>query len=1212
MRLRRRRYHTGGGIPPHKHPHDVLEPTDDISKDSNILGSLVPPPEQADATRVNLPGMQPLQPGTQPITIIEDPEVAQMKTLFKEQYGDDWEKKYDEFNEKITKEKAEDDVKIKQIMIGQFQNPFYDQGPWDADQVFKGFQEEKGYKPGTFYSRKEAEDILFDSKFYSALDPNLRGSGAIQMAGPFNDPIFGILLGGQQVVRSSVGAGLNWLYKPMLKKIPGLGGVTGHHILSAMGLGHMIKETPKSIQEFIDNPSPGQALHVTWDALMGVPGMIELKKGIPASISAFRNSKNLAKFRRGPDGLGSFFWDDAAKNWRKMTQAEIDWLAAAEARNPKLIGALTESAEGGAALQQTGALRQLAASDAPVAASEGGLFGGKFTFKGLKDFLLPKPELTVQSGKLSLKDIHSDKMTDAMMEGEKFVSQYYLNANVLDRLGQLYGPLGTGQLYDLEINKTFDSVASNLADKNFSYKYPQGDITFSGKEGLQRYIKGQYTGRAMWSTMGLEKGSELFPFELSKMGSGMGSFGTYTNRHFPGVLVSEVGGLGRTDPYETVEMFTPREIRDIYFNKPFGVHPDDFKQSLIDTYGQEDGLKYYNKVGGLRYKAKNQAGNLARTYGVKSDVNRMLDEKGRFTDPSRTWNMAMQQKHDDAVRTVVHEMNHYYFGITNLPNELIVPWMQYLTDEANIHLFSRYPDTKKVGYGIEYHSQPVEIQARTGELRYEMVNQILKNKGITLTNDTPDSQVNEAINDLEIILKNDDVDAFNKIFGAKDGKIANSIRVPFRNIIKGNNFEEKRRNFMDLMKIVPVVGAPFALGAALDEEEEDLPILGYKKGGILQAMAKKNTPDKNKFVSKKVRILRREGKGLRQAVAIALDMYEKKKQEKKFQEGGLFEKLKNRREKIKAAKDFYLKEEENPFMDEEGRIMMPVSGNKEQEITPGQYRRYKKGQFRDYKRGLRKAGRETRQQDRQERRDERIKERGYRRVGKADVKPFDTQSILDYLAGENTAGYYLGPQMGGRLMYGKRFKDQVGNVMMNPVVDNTGLISSVEKGADDSVLDHELIHKSQYGPLQKLASYFGLPGAGRIQDKGTRKAYKNLMKSIRKGDTVLDENLGGPAQADYMTGARSRDIEFDAIVKSGLSSASAAGYDLEGKSFDEIISILKQAEKDKNASTNMGHLNRFMRGTNWTDEQKGFIMDAIKANLGREAFTAEDARQDLR
>ena len=191
---------------------------------------------------------------------------------------------------------------------------------------------------------------------------------------------------------------------------------------------------------------------------------------------------------------------------------------------------------------------------------------------------------------------------------------------------------------------------------------------------------------------------------------------------------------------------------------------------------------------------------------------------------------------------------------------------------------------------------------------------------------------------------------------------------------------------MGLLWRVPVYIGVAGAADAMTEEQEDLPVLGYAKGGILQAMTKKNRPDKNKFVSKKVRILRREGKGLRQAVAIALDMYEKKKQEKKFQEGGLFEKLKDRREKIKAAKEYYKEEGENPtmYLNEEGKIIMPGVGYDtgepvyyEEELTPRQYKRFNRAQFRDYKRDLRKADREDRQQERQERRDERIKERGY-------------------------------------------------------------------------------------------------------------------------------------------------------------------------------------------------------------------------------------------
>ena len=64
-------------------------------------------------------------------------------------------------------------------------------------------------------------------------------------------------------------------------------------------------------------------------------------------------------------------------------------------------------------------------------------------------------------------------------------------------------------------------------------------------------------------------------------------------------------------------------------------------------------------------------------------------------------------------------------------------------------------------------------------------------------------------------------------------------------------------------------------------------INSYEKGGILQSMAKKNRSDKNKFVSSKVKVLRKEGKGLKQAVAMALDMWERKK--KKYAEGGAVE-----------------------------------------------------------------------------------------------------------------------------------------------------------------------------------------------------------------------------------------------------------------------------------------------------------------------------------
>ena len=308
MRLRRR-YHSGGGIPAHPHPH-----TEDL--DLELLQSLVPAPLKTDVTRVDIPGLQ--QSGIQ---LLEDP----VEPL---------EKEYEDL--------------VQSIMSGKLEDPFVN--PLSSFNLTEEKKNPYGYNTGTFYSRSEAEDIAnqIGSAKYEWNAANM-ATGAIQPMEGLNDPIFGIALGGAPAVRSAVGAGLNWLYKPMLRKIPGLGGVTGHHILSALGLHHMVTETPKSIQEFIDNPSPGQALHVTWDALMGVPGMIELKKGIPASIKAFQEGKRLARFKRGGSGEGPFLWDDATMNWRKMSQAEIDWLAAAEGRNPKLIGALTEPADAGTA-----------------------------------------------------------------------------------------------------------------------------------------------------------------------------------------------------------------------------------------------------------------------------------------------------------------------------------------------------------------------------------------------------------------------------------------------------------------------------------------------------------------------------------------------------------------------------------------------------------------------------------------------------------------------------------------------------------------------------------------------------------------------------------------------------------------------------------------------------------------------------------------------
>ena len=323
------------------------------------------------------------------------------------------------------------------------------------------------------------------------------------------------------------------------------------------------------------------------------------------------------------------------------------------------------------------------------------------------------------------------------------------------------------------------------------------------------------------------------------------------------------------------------------------------------------------------------------------------------------------------------------------------------------------------------------------------------------------------------------------------------------------------------------------------------------------------------------------------------------KKKRIFDKGGLLEALKQRRKKIEAAKEYYKEEGENPtmYLNEEGKIIMPdVSYDTgepvyyETELTPRQYKRFNKAAFRNYKRGLRKGDREARRQERQERRDERrderIKERGYRRVGRTTIQP--------YGKGE----------LGGSAGIFNQYLQEVQGIPRRSVA------LDPEYG-DASVLTHELIHSAQYGPLQQIAAELAFKNAGRIQDKDTRKAFRKLYKSIDPKDQSLNR-LG-----EFMVGGKDQDIEFDAIIKSAISSAKKRGYDLSGKTYDEILDTLSKAKDEGNISLNMRHLGNFMNadketGNTWTDEQKGYIMDAIKANLDFEGYTAEDVKQDLR
>ena len=733
-----------------------------------------------------------------------------------------------------------------------------------------------------------------------------------------------------------IGSGFKSLYSPMTWRIPGMMGLTGHHVLSALGLEHMITETPEAIGEFMENPSPGQALHVTWDALMGVPAISMLRKGIPASIKAFQEAKTLARFKKGAAGEGTFLWDDTAKDWKRMTQAEQEWFNLAEEANPKLISSITEPAA------ESGVLQQLAGTQKALPAGEIHVRYGKETLEGMlkplnfDDFTVLQNGVKVpknmtwfgpanRSGKYNvpganrfeatldvrnplvvnmpevwtverIQDIisqgydaivvtdatgakvtetipldksiinvidkskplqqlasgsdkasnltfqgliesvlsiprtitgASSKATQAMLQGERFATEYYLNTNTMERLGQLYGPIGKNQIFTPQTNKIFQKIAA-------------------GDDAIYRGLQQTFNERAAGSFLSNRLGAEHFPFELTPKQTSIGTnvnsgWGTYTNRHFPGVLIEQVGKMQGAGVWSKGDVFTPAEIKELYSKNPFGVHPERFRKSIIEIYGVEKGSKYYDRVGGLRYQAKNHLGNLKRTYGIKYPSH----------NSGSTFGIYKPGHYEGAIVTTVHEMNHYYFGEINLPNELIVPWMENLTLTANKHLFKPYPALAKTGFGVEYYAQPVEIQARLGELRYSLVDGILRKKGLDIDK-VSDSVLQGAMNDLEVIIKSQDLGGFHKLFnntsaGFMEGDLfvatdlGYTMRSKFADIIKGGVTDsgtftkEKLSNLLGLLWKVPVVGAPLIIGGALQDDKAEQ----YNQGGALKGLIKK-------------------------------------------------------------------------------------------------------------------------------------------------------------------------------------------------------------------------------------------------------------------------------------------------------------------------------------------------------------------------------------
>ena len=156
-------------------------------------------------------------------------------------------------------------------------------------------------------------------------------------------------------------------------------------------------------------------------------------------------------------------------------------------------------------------------------------------------------------------------------------------------------------------------------------------------------------------------------------------------------------------------------------------------------------------------------------------------------------------------------------------------------------------------------------------------------------------------------------------------------------------------------------------------------------------------------------------------------------------------------------------------------------------------------------------------------------------------------------------------------------------------------------GVDDSVIEHEMIHAEQFGPLAAL-----LNADGRVQDRSIRRAARRIALTMDPSDyEALDDRMrdSDPNAVFYAPQKNfsplkymiDDPIEFEAILRSALSSKEAEGLDFSG-GFDDVSRML-DARGAEDTNTNLRLLRSAMREGNLTDKQKKLFLRAIQSNL---------------
>ena len=136
------------------------------------------------------------------------------------------------------------------------------------------------------------------------------------------------------------------------------------------------------------------------------------------------------------------------------------------------------------------------------------------------------------------------------------------------------------------------------------------------------------------------------------------------------------------------------------------------------------------------------------------------------------------------------------------------------------------------------------------------------------------------------------------------------------------------------------------------------------------------------------------------------------------------------------------------------------------------------------------------------------------------------------------------------------------------------------------VVEHELTHAEQYGPLRALLGF----NPYRIQDPRTRRSFRKIYRSIdERNFDGLDKKESDIAK--YML---FRPEEFEAIIRGAVFDADKFGIDFT-KDFDTLQEQLMNMGEDG------GNVNlRLLRGASKalrTQKEKDLFLKAIQSNL---------------